>query len=388
VAKVRRRKYEAGWRYMLDFYDHEGKRQRETLPDGTTLKAANLRLKEIQETIGRGQYIPENKQPPFHQVAAQWLEYKKGKVRSTTWEVYEGHTRNHFDDFRRIKINRVSIAKVESWIAKRQKQGMPLSTIRKILVTMGQIFKYAIRHSYISFNPLAAAERPKAVEEIDADNDSDDLQSKIKVLQPEEIQRLIAAVDHIDDSWRKENRLRVADKLKIKTMFKLAIMSGTRQGELLGLQWQDVDWVNSQLEIRRTFNNNRWFPPKTKQSRRDIDLAKGMITDLKRWKVACPKTELNLMFPNRAGNPISHMNLYKRYFKPALAIAGLDPSFRWHDMRHTYASLLLAQGENVKYIQKQLGHSNPTVTLNVYAHLMKKKNQTAANRLEHTIFGL
>ena len=74
-----------------------------------------------------------------------------------------------------------------------------------------------------------------------------------------------------------------------------------------------------------------------------------------------------------------------RYFEPALKKAGIG-KVRFHDLRHTYASLLIEQGENIKYIQNQLGHSNPTVTLNVYAHLMKPVNQEAACRLENTIF--
>ena len=74
-----------------------------------------------------------------------------------------------------------------------------------------------------------------------------------------------------------------------------------------------------------------------------------------------------------------------RYFEPALEKTGIG-KVRFHDLRHTYASLLIEQGENIKYIQSQLGHSSPTVTLNVYAHLMKSVNQEAACRLENTIF--
>jgi integrase len=79
----------------------------------------------------------------------------------------------------------------------------------------------------------------------------------------------------------------------------------------------------------------------------------------------------------------SHM--LSRYFRPALKSAGLD-RIRFHDLRHTYASLLIDQGENIKYIQAQLGHHSPTVTLNVYAHLMNPVNQAAAINLEMSVF--
>ena len=116
-----------------------------------------------------------------------------------------------------------------------------------------------------------------------------------------------------------------------------------------------------------------------------VDLGPGMLTDLKKWKLACPKSKLNLIFPNKLGSPINHNNLVNRYFKPALEAAKLS-KIRFHDLRHTYASLLIEQEKNIKYIQNQLGHSSPTVTLNVYAHLMKPINQEAAIRLENAIF--
>ena len=125
---------------------------------------------------------------------------------------------------------------------------------------------------------------------------------------------------------------------------------------------------------------------KTKTSNRKIDLGPTVISELRKWKLACPQNELNLVFPNRAGGPINYSNMVRRHYHPALEKAGL-PRMRFHDLRHTYASLLIDQGENLKYIQTQLGHSSPTVTLNVYAILMKTTNQEAAYRLENSVFG-
>jgi len=111
----------------------------------------------------------------------------------------------------------------------------------------------------------------------------------------------------------------------------------------------------------------------------------AMISELKTWRIACPPNDLDLVFPNGAGQTINHNNMINRAFNPALENAEIE-RIRFHDLRHTYASLLIEQGENIKYIQSQLGHSSPSVTLNVYAHLMKPTNQEAANRLENTIF--
>ena len=173
--------------------------------------------------------------------------------------------------------------------------------------------------------------------------------------------------------------------MKYGIFFRLAIFSGARQGELLGLKWSDVDWENSQIHIQRTFNNQRWYDTKTEASNREIDLGPAMMKALKSWKLACPPNDLDLIFPNESGHPINHNNMVNRHFNPALKKAGIE-RIRFHDLRHTYASLLIEQGENIKYIQTLLGHSSPTVTWNVYAHLMKPVNQDAPSRLENTIF--
>ena len=129
---------------------------------------------------------------------------------------------------------------------------------------------------------------------------------------------------------------------KYKTLFILAIMSGARQGELLGLKWSDIDWERSQLHIQRTFNNQAWYSPKTKASNRRIDIGASVMAQLKRWKMACPPNELMMVFPNAAGNPMSHNNMVRRHFKPALERAGIK-EIRFHDLRHTYASMLIEQ---------------------------------------------
>lgn len=348
-------------RYVIDFYDNQGKRRWKTLPKGTTKKKAKESMREIEDQIASGIYLPDKRIPLFKEVAKEWIEYKRPNLRQSTWSVYEGHTRNHFHDLDDLKINRITTVKIEKFIGDRQNQGMNIQTIKKILVTLGQIMAYAVRHKYISYNPVRDAERPKG--------QGNTKKQKIRVLTPIEINALIEA----------------ESDLKHKTLFQLAIFSGARQGELLGLKWSDVDWINNQVHIQRTFNNQAWYGVKTETSNRKIDLGPAMMTALKKWKLACPPSKLNLVFPNKAGGPINHNNLVNRHFNPALKAAGL-PMIRFHDLRHTYASLLIEQGENIKYIQSQLGHSSPSVTLNVYAHLMKPVNQEAACRLENAIF--
>jgi integrase len=356
-------------RWVIDFYDQYGKRRWKTLPAGTTKGQAKEELRIIEDMLTKGVYLPHAKTPTFSEVAQNWLEHKKLRLRESTWECYEGHIRNHLHSFANLKINRITIAILEKFINDRQIHGMNLQTLRKVIVTLGQILTYAVRHKYIDHNPLNEAERPRGRGRFTSDEDGN-ANGEMRILSPSQITALISQV--------KEK--------KYRTLFMLAVFTGARQGELLGLRWGDIDWETNQILIQRTFNNRRLFFPKTGSSRRKIDLGPVVITTLKRWKMACPPNDLNLVFPNKAGKHIDNSSMLRRHFRPALKAAGL-PSVRFHDLRHTYASLLIAQGENIKYIQNQLGHASPTITLNVYAHLMKDRNPEAARRLENLVFG-
>lgn len=154
-------------------------------------------MREIEDQLAKGIYISEGKVPIFSEVAAEWLKYKKPNLRDSTWSVYEGHTKNLFMEFSDLKLNRITIVMIEKWILDRQARVMPIATIRKILVSTGQIFKYAIRHRYISYNPFLDIERPRA----DQHND-DELEeySSIRVLTTAEINALLKAT--MDNKYR------------------------------------------------------------------------------------------------------------------------------------------------------------------------------------------
>ena len=132
--------------------------------------------------MDKGNYIPPKTVPLFSEVAKDWIEYKRPRLRETTWEVYEGHVRNHFKDLNGLRINRISIAAVEKFITDKQAQGIHIGTIRKVLVTLGQILSYAVRHKYLDYNPLREAERPRGQSQ-EHENDTPGSES-IRVLLP------------------------------------------------------------------------------------------------------------------------------------------------------------------------------------------------------------
>jgi integrase len=195
-------------------------------------------LREIEDQVRKGIFIPDRKIPNFKDVAKDWLGHKRPSLRQSTWSVNEGHVRNHFGEFNPIRVSLITTSKVENWITSRHSEGVELGTLKKILVTLGQIMAYAVRHGYLAQNPVRDAERPRG-------NGLKD-ENGTRVLSPAEISAFLGTVR----------------EAKYRTLFMLAITSGARQGELLGLKWGDVDWKNNQIHIQRTFNNLEWYESK------------------------------------------------------------------------------------------------------------------------------
>jgi len=347
-------------RKVIDFYDQHGKRRLKTLPKGTTMKEARRQLREIEAEVDRGTYLPKAGIPAFEKVADDWLEYKGANVRPSTLEQYKGHVENHLKPFfGKGKINRINFSSVEKFAADCRKKEITPATLKKLLVTLGQIMSYSVRKGFRESNPVREIEKPKVPKG-----------QMVEFLKPKEIRALIDK----------------AGSEQFKALLTLAATSGMRQGEILGLKWTDVDWFNCQVHVRRTFNHGRFHEPKSETSHRSIDLGPTVIKSLKEWKVACPPTDLDLVFPNKSGKPYDARNLVNREFNPALRRAGLR-TIRFHDLRHTYASLLIERGEHPKYIQNQMGHSSINVTMDVYGHLMRTVNQGAAKGLDEAVFG-
>ena len=116
MACIRKRR----GRWVIDFYDQHGKRRWKTLKEGTTKKAARVELRAIEDEVSKGTYLPMKEIPTFAEVAKEWLEYKKPKIRASTWREYQRHTKIHFGELVDLKITRITIATIEKYITKCQ----------------------------------------------------------------------------------------------------------------------------------------------------------------------------------------------------------------------------------------------------------------------------
>lgn len=421
-------------RWAIDFYDQQGKRHRIFMPKGTTKREANEKLGEIEKKIRQGLWVSPREVPYFNEFADTWLASKKLSIRHSTYEQYRGHVENYLKPyFAGVKLNQINFDSIEkfkkhcletrtvsfdralnryrkrSWFEelkilsggdgtgspgeskekieeartkilqfppeeqrrfesvlryiKNFEKTVSIATLRKILITLGSILSYAVKMRYIDYNPIREVEKPKGKKLRDE-------RKEMIILKPEEIRKLL-------ESARDE---------KSRIFLMMAVLTGAREGELLGLKWEDIDWLNSQILIRRTYNHGRFMDPKSKHSERRIDVGPALLHELKKWKLACPKGELDLVFPSEKGTPWPAQNMIRQTFLPALRRAGL-PRINFHCLRHTYASLLIEQGENPKYIQTQMGHHSINITMDIYGHLFKQTNQASARKLAQNILG-
>lgn len=388
-------------RWVADFRDQHGTRRIE-VPSGNFENAAQEKLTaqalltKRQQEVSRGQHVPVSTRPLFSEVCDRYLEAKVG-LRPSTLRGYRSlidlYLRPYFGKWKvatitpadverfRFEISQgtpapIAKAFIERTLVTRPKLSQArakqlasrikpgIRTINKTLTLLTMIFNYCCRHRWVDYNAAEHVERVRDARPLD------ERAIDGNILTPDEIRLVLDAAD--DNHYR----------LIIQT----AIFTGMRQGEILGLQWGDIDWTSRQLHVRRAWKEGSFTEPKTRNSIRRVDLPERLVLALKKWKLRCPMSEYDLVFPNGAGNPESHANLLQRGFYPALRRAGLR-KIRFHDLRHTFASLMLANGEDIVRVSRLLGHASPTITLNIYSHLLPREHYGSTDRLAQLVYG-
>jgi integrase len=200
------------------------------------------------------------------------------------------------------------------------------------------------------------------------------------MLAPAEAKQLLAAAE--DD--------------RLGALYSVALALGLRQGEALGLSWEDIDFESRRLHVRhglqRIAGELRLVEPKTRQSRRTIAMPGVVIDALQHHKARQTKERLlagrrwsdtGLVFTSTIGTPIEVGNLRRSFWK-LLDRAGL-PRMRFHDLRHSCASLLLVQGVPARVVMETLGHSNISITMDTYTHVLPELQRQAADAMDRTL---
>jgi integrase len=294
--------------------------------------------------------------PTFGQYAASWLEGLEGLVRPSTVDAYAGRLQRHvLPLFGERPLDQIDVDEILALISQLRKRGYADSTIATTFIPLSRLFAHAVRAGVVEVNPISRldrSERPRIP------------RRERPVLSRDEIGRLLEAAPP-----------------RHRVLIATAILSGLRQGELLGLHWRDIDFDHQLIRVHSALDRQRReVPPKTPQALRDVvlmpRLGQALQQHLERSRFDKPD---DYVFTTRVGTPEHYAHLGPRVLNPALKEAGLRP-LRWHDLRHTFASLLIAGGANITFVSRQLGHSSSQITLSVYAHLLDREEQAQRTR--------
>lgn len=284
-----------------------------------------------------------------------WLNKKQPTVRANTYRQYEMILRLHIvPALGTLPLADVTAAHLEGLYRSHYQSGAFDQTGRVIHRVLHHALAQAVRWNLITRNPADGVDCPRL------------LRGQRRYLTPDQVRRFLEAA-----RW---------DRLEV--LWLLAVHTGMRQGELLGLTWQDVDLEAGIIHVRQQLTNVPGQPLalsalKTQRSQRDIVLGAGLIERLRRYRAEMPG---ELLFPSLAGTPADRRNLV-RMFKALLVRAGL-PDMRFHDLRHTAASLMAAEGVHPSVMQERMGHTDVAMTLGVYTHVADGLQRRAAEALE------
>lgn len=361
-----------GWMGQYVVYAAEG-RKRKTVYGKTRAEVAKKLAKALSDRDGG--LVFDDKGLTVKEYLERWLnDSVKGSVKQRTFENYAYVVRLHLvPTLGHIKLKALTPAHVQSLYRAKQDSGLSARTVRLVHTTLHKALKQAVRWGLVPRNVTEAVVPPKL---------SRDARKEIRPLSQEQARALLAA----------------ARGDRLEALYVLAVTAGLRQGELLGLRWQDVDLEGGTLSVRQQLTRSneyglRFTEPKSKKSRRSIKLAKSAVDALKRHRVAQNEERLRLgslwqdqglVFTSGTGGPLDVGNLTNRSFRPLLERAGL-PRIRFHDLRHTCATLLLSRNVNPKIVQEMLGHATISETMDTYSHVLPSMQKIAVSAMEDAL---
>jgi len=333
------------------------------------------RLKSTIEKAIYGGTHREVENITFQELADKWLEVKQAELRPRTYASYLPCVNRLTSHFGKTKVKKIGTEQVERFAADLLKAEIKTVTkkgtekVRKIspatasrvLTILKGILAKGVQWGYISRNPAEYVRKPRIEK------------PEVEFLEPGEIKRLIESTDE-----------------RHKALIMFACLTGARQSEILGLRWSDLDLEEGKANIRQVLQGGRFLSPKSQASRRTIDLPPVLMRELKthqlRQAVKLEENPHDLVFTSNKGTPLDSHNVTHRILEPALRIAGIR-KVGFHALRHSYVSMLISQGENVKTIQALVGHASARMTWDVYGHLFEGAGKEAANRLQKTLYG-
>lgn len=341
-------------------YDGRGKRKRQTVY-GKTKQEVQEKLVKLRQQASTGM-IAEVSKLTVAGFLDQWLATARAGISNGTYAVYDQHVRNlikpHIGGIRLASLNALII---QSLYRSLNESGKSASQQRKAGVTLRAACSWGVTAGLLADNPVKRTKMPK--------HDAPEP-------KPIELEQLATFV-------------KSARQDRLFALYPLAVDSGCRQGELLALTWRDdVDFDRGSVSITKSLEEVGGKlairPAKTKKSKRTIMLSAFTVVALQQHRMAMlaegSYDPAGPVFCGvRSKTYLRKSDLYRHSFRPILERAGL--SFRFHDLRHCCATLLLMAGTDIKTVQERLGHSTAVMTLNTYSHVLEGSQAEAARKL-------
>lgn len=332
---------------------------------GKTQAEVKERLKKaIEET--KGLDIAKAESYTVGQWMDVWYEYyAKIKVRASSHKTYEGYIKNHIKpnignlpltklttlDLQMMYQKLLTGGRVDRLESQNQPKGLSAKTVRNLNQIISSAMKLAIEQKLIAHNPADGCALPRVEHR------------EMKTLPVEQLAAF----------------LNEAKKTGTYEMYYLDLATGMRRGELLGLKWEDIDFDHGVIHIRRQVarlnNTVQEAPLKTKNSYRNISIGADAVELLKQKKEKDNGKSI-YVFPSPTGGPLAPDSVLHMLHR-VLERAGL-PKIRFHDLRHTFATLALQNGVDIKTVSGMLGHFSAGFTLDTYAHVTTAAQREAA----------
>jgi integrase len=338
---------------------------------GKTRQVVASKLAAVTRDRDKGVHIARDERQTVGQFLTDWLSTVKPTVKPSTWRRYRQYVQSHaMPALGKLALSRLSPQQLQALYAAKLEEGLSPTTVHHLHTVLHGAFDQALRWGLVSRNVLDLVDPPRMAHH------------EMHPLNTEEARTLLAT----------------AQGNRLEALYVLALHTGMRQGELLALKWHDIDLKGEKLQVcgslQRAERGMIIDTPKTAHSRRKIALTSAAVEALRQHRARQLEERLalgevweehDLVFPNTIGMPMDGINLLRREFLPLLVRAGL-PRIRFHDLRHTAATLMLAQGVNVKVVSEMLGHADVAITLRIYAHVLPDMQASATAALD-SLFG-
>jgi integrase len=333
---------------------------------GKTRQEVVAKLRDAQIELARG-HAAQRTSPRLDDFLRSWLETSvKPSVRPLTYAGYKVNVEKHLiPAIGRLRLDQLTPQHVQSMINARLAAGFSTKTVGYVHQVLRTALTLAVRWEMVSRNVARLVDKPRVE------------RKPINPLGPDEAKRFLQAI--------RSHRL--------EALFSVALALGLRQGEALGLQWEDVDFEVGTLHVRnqlqRIDQRLQLVPPKTEKSRRTLVMPPLIVDALREHQkrqvaeriwAGSGWRETGLIFANRTGGPIQARHVIEQLHQ-LLADAGMR-RIRFHDLRHSCATLLLVQGVSPRVVMEVLGHSEIALTMNAYSHVVPELQRDAASRMQ------